>query len=246
MANIQKQKKKGRNFKRRSLPRRCRKMLLSHIEVCFQGSVLAFKNIPSFATWVQSIEGSSKAIGIRSVGAQQGHGDPFLSHFVTLELHLHGAPGCWQWQRIGFLRKRCGHRPIEREAMMRNGGKAREEEKTFRPVAEGFRRVALSCSDVGLQEALPTIMASAAEGFKYDPRAEGDRLYLSQRSSQDLPLLPIQQQPLAPALSADDGSASSLSSLEREAIRTRGRPWRIIGPTAITLSSVTLFGSPGS
>ena len=50
MANIQKQKKKGRNFKRYSLLRRRRKMLLSHIEVCFQGSVLAFKDIPSFAT----------------------------------------------------------------------------------------------------------------------------------------------------------------------------------------------------
>ena len=46
MANIQKQKKRGRNFKRHSLPRRRRKMLLSHIEVCFQGSVLAFKVIP--------------------------------------------------------------------------------------------------------------------------------------------------------------------------------------------------------
>ena len=51
MANIQKQKKRGRNFKLHSLPRCRRKMLLSHIEVCFQGSVLAFNDIPSFATW---------------------------------------------------------------------------------------------------------------------------------------------------------------------------------------------------
>ena len=48
-----------------------------------------------------------------------------------------------------------------------------------------------------------------------------------------LSFLPIQQQPLAPALSAYDGSASSLSSLEREAVRTRGRPWR------------SLWGRPG-
>ena len=148
---------------------------------------------------------------------------------MTLELHLQRPPGCWQRRRIGYLRKRCGHRPIEREAVMRNGGKAHEEEETFRPVAEGFRRVALGCSDVSLQEAPPTAVTSAAEGFKYDPRAEGEQLCLSQRSSQDLPLLPIQQQPLAPALSADDGSASSLSSLEREAVRTRGRPWRSRG-----------------
>ena len=88
MANIQKQKKRGRNFKRHSLPRRRRKMLLSHIEVCFQGSVLTFKDIPPFATWVQPVEGFSRVIGICGVGAQQGHGYPLLSHFVTLELNL--------------------------------------------------------------------------------------------------------------------------------------------------------------
>ena len=173
MANIQKQKKRGRNFKRHSLPRCRRKMLLSHIEVCFQGSVLAFKDIPSFATWVQSVEGSSKIIGIRGVGEQQGQGDPLLSHFVTLELHLQGPPGCWQRQRIGYLHKLCGHCPIEREAVM-----------------------------------------SEAEGYKCDPRAKGERLCRSQRSSLDLPLLPIQQQPLSPVLSASDGTATSLSSLE--------------------------------
>ena len=123
---------------------------------------------------MQSVEGSSKVIGIRSVGAQQEHGDPLLIHFVTLELHLEGPPEFWQWRRIGYLRKRCGHHPTEREAVMRNGGKAHEEEETFRSMAEGFRRVALGCSDVGLQEASPTTVTSAAEGFKYDPRAEGD------------------------------------------------------------------------
>ena len=97
---------------------------------------------------------------------------------------------------------------------MRHGGKACEEEEIFRHVVEGVRLVALGSSDVGLQEDPPTAVMSAAEGFKYDPRAEGDRLCLSQRSSQNFSLLPIQQQPLAPALSAGDGSASSLSSLE--------------------------------
>ena len=56
MANIQKQKKRGRNFKRHSLPHCRRKMLLSDIEVYFQGSALTFKDIPSFAAWVQSVE----------------------------------------------------------------------------------------------------------------------------------------------------------------------------------------------
>ena len=164
-------------------------MLLSHIEVCFQGSVLTFKDIPSFATWVQSVEGSSKVIRIHGVGAQQGHGDPLLSHFVTLELHLQGPPGCWQRRRIGYLCKRCGHRPIKREAVMRNGGKAREEEEVYRPTAEGFRRVTLSCSDVSLQEAPPTAVTSEAEGYKCDSRAKGERLCQSQWSSLDLPLL---------------------------------------------------------
>ena len=95
MASIQKQKKRGKNFKRHSLPCRRRKMLLLHIEVCFQESVLAFNDIPSFATWMQSVEGSSKVIGIRGVGAEQGHGDPLLSHLVTLELNLQWPPGCF-------------------------------------------------------------------------------------------------------------------------------------------------------
>ena len=174
MANIQNQKKMGRNFKHHSLPRRRRKMLLLHIEVCFQGSVLNFKDIPSFATWVESFEGSCKVMGISGVGAQQGHSDPLLSHFVTLELHLQGPLGCWQRQRIGCLHKRCGHHLIVREAVMRNGGKAHEEEEVLRPVVEGFRHVTLSCSDVTLQEAPPTTVTSEAEEHKCDPQAMGE------------------------------------------------------------------------
>ena len=203
-------------------------MLLSHIEVCFQGSVLAFKDIPSFATWVQSVEGSSKVIGIRGVGAQHGHGDPLLSHFVTLDLHLEGSPGCWRRWRIGYLCKRRGHRPIEREAVMRTGGEASEAEETFSSVEE-VRHVTLSSSDVNLQEAPPTTVTSEAERYKSGPRGQGEQLCISQQSSQVLPLLPIQQQPLLPALSANDGTATSLSSLEQEAIRTRGRPWKSRG-----------------
>ena len=112
---------------------------------------------------------------------------------------------------------------------MRNGGKAREEEEVYRPVAEGFRRVTLSRSDVSLQEAPPTAVTSEAEGHKCGPRAKGEQLCQSQWSSLDLPRLPIQQQPLSPALSASDGTATSLSSVEREAIRMRGRPWMCCG-----------------
>ena len=96
-------KKRGRPFKHHSLPRCCRKMLLSHIEICFQGSVRAFPDISSFAAWVNSVEGISKVIGICGVGSQHGHGNPLLNHFVTLDLHLEGPPGRW-WRRcIGYL-----------------------------------------------------------------------------------------------------------------------------------------------
>ena len=159
---------------------------------------------------------------IRGVGSQHGLGDPMLSHFLTLELHLMGTPVCWQRRRIGYLRKRCGHCPIEEEALKRDKEKAREGGEDFRLVAESF-------SPAGLQEAPPTAVTSETAGYKYDPRAEEGRLCLTQQSSLDLSLLPTQQQPLPPALSDSDGTATSLSSLEREAIRTRGRPWKCRG-----------------
>ena len=54
-AIMQKQRKRGRSFRRQSLPRRPRKMSLEHIEVCFQGSVRAFMKIASFTAWVNSV-----------------------------------------------------------------------------------------------------------------------------------------------------------------------------------------------
>ena len=90
-ANMQKQKIRDRPFKHHSQPRRCRNMLLSHIEICFQGSVCAFPDFSSFAARVNSIQGASKVISIRGIGAKHGHGNPLLSHFVTLDLHLAAA-----------------------------------------------------------------------------------------------------------------------------------------------------------
>ena len=52
---------------------------------------------------------------------------------------------------------------------------------------------------------------------------------MAQQSSQDLSIFPFQQQPLPPVLSHDDGSATSLSPLEREAIKMRGHPWKCRG-----------------
>ena len=239
-------KKKDKNFKRHSLSRRRRKMLLSHIEVCFQGSVLAFKDVASFPTWVQSIQGSSKVIGICGVGAQHGFGDPLLSHFVTLELHLQGPPGYWQRRRIGYLRKRCGHRSIEEEAVKRDEEKASEEVQEFRPVAESFRHVAESFSDVNLQKAPPTAVTSETAGYKYDPRAKEERLCQSQRSSLNLSLLPDQQQPL------------SLLCLPATVLQYCCHPWNerpsgqedalggVVGLTWTICSNIILYGSPGS
>ena len=171
-ANSQKQKKRGKNFRCHALPRRRWKMLLSHIEVCFQGSVLAFKDILSFVAWVNSAGGSSKVIGIRGVGGRHGHRDLLLSHFVTLELHMQGPPGCWQRRRIGYLQKQCVHRPTGREAVKRTRGKEREAGKLHRPVEEGVRRVSPSSSDVSLQEAPPTAMTSEADGYISDPQGQ--------------------------------------------------------------------------
>ena len=61
--------------------------------------------------------------------------------------------------------------------VMRNGGKTREGEEAFSPEAEGFKHVTLNGSDVSLQEAPPTTVTSEAEGYKCDPRAQGERLY---------------------------------------------------------------------
>ena len=201
-------------------------MLLSHIEVCFQGSVLAFQDIPSFAAWVNSVEGTSKVIGIRGVGARHGHGDPLLSHFVTLDLHIEGPPGCWRRRCIGYLQKRCGHRLAEGEAVKRTEEKARGMGEVFRPVEKEVRRVTPSNGDVSLQEAPPTAVTSEAEGYISGPRArEIDSVHRSSRLKiSSLFSLSSSIQRFLP-LSAHDGSATSLSSLEREAIRTRGRPW---------------------
>ena len=98
--------------------------------------------------------------------------------------------------------------------------------ETFRLVEEGDRRVTPGNDDVGLQEAPPTAVTSEAEGYISDSQAQGVRLCPSQQSSLNLlSLLSLQQHLTLPVLSAHDGSDTSLSSLEQEAVRTRGHPW---------------------
>ena len=145
---------------------------------------------------------------------------------MTLELHLQGPPGCWQRQSTGYLQKRCGHRPTGREAVEKTRGEACETGEFSRLVEEGVRRVTPGSSDISLQDAQPTTVTSEAEGYISGPWGQGERLWPPQQSSAVLPLFSTQHQPPPPALSAIDGSAISLSSLEREAIRTRGHPWR--------------------
>ena len=102
-------------------------------------------------------------------------------------------------------------------------------------------RITPSLRDVGLQEAPPTIVTSEAEGYKYRPQADCRRLrplpkslqpILSVYSSESLqhPQQHQQQSQLFPPVSADDGDDKQLSSLGREALRTRGRPWDVPGP----------------
>ena len=100
---------------------------------------------------------------------------------------------------------------------MRTEERAHETGKTFRLVEEEDRRVTPGNDDVGLQEAPPTVVMSEAVGYIRDPQAQGVRLCPSQESSSNLlSLLSRKQHPTLPALSAQVGSVTSLSSLERE------------------------------
>ena len=238
---MQKQRKRGRSFRRQSLPLCPRKMSLERIEVCFQGSVRAFMEIASFTAWVNSIRGPSKVIGIRGVSAKSGPGNEELSDFMTSVLHIEGTPGCWRRRRTGFLQKRCGYCLTEEGAVRRTTEKARETRENFSPAEMQENQITLTVGDVVLQEALPIVMTSEARGNKSSLRTEKLRLcplseslrpllsFLSSESLQQ-PLSLQQQRPNYPDLSADDRSATQLSSLEREALRMRGRPWDAPGP----------------
>ena len=226
-ANMQTQKKQGRSLKCHSQTRRRRKMLLSHIEICFQGSVRTFPDFSSFNAWVNSVQGAFKTISIRGVGTKHGHGDPLLSHFVTLDLHLQSPPGRWWCRRIGFLQKQCGHRLGKEGVVRRTEENTSETRASFRPVDEREdRRVTPGRDDVDLQEAPPTAMMSAAAGYKSNLQAQEFRLCpFSKPTTNHLSLLSHQQHPALPAPSSHNGSATQLSSLEREAVRTRGHLW---------------------
>ena len=131
---MQKQRKRGRSFRRQASPHRFRKMTFECIEVCFQRSVRAFMEVPSFVAWVNSIPGPSRVIGIRGVGAKEGHDSQELGNFVTSVLRTEGAPGRWRRRRIRFLQKQCGHHLAKEGAVKRTAGnESRKEEKDFSP-----------------------------------------------------------------------------------------------------------------
>ena len=221
---------------------RKRKMTFERIEVCFQGSVRAFMEVPSFVAWVHSIPGPSCIIGIQGVGAKEGPDSQELGNFVTSVLRIEGAPGHWRRCRIGFLQKQCGHHLAKEGAVKRTAGnESRKEEKDFSPAEMLENRITPSLHEVGLQEAPPTIVTSEAKVYKYRPQADCKRLrplpellqpILSAYSSEPLqhPQQHQQHNQLFPPVSADDGDGKQLSSLEREALRTRGRPWDAPGP----------------
>ena len=119
--------------------------------------------------------------------------------------------------------------------------KAREEGEYFSSAGRQENQITPTVGDVGLQEAPPTVMTSEAQGYINSQRADELRLcpiseslqpLLSVFSSKSLqhPLQQKQHCPIYPAVSAGDGSDTQLSSLEREALRTRGRPWDALGP----------------
>ena len=113
--------------------------------------------------------------------------------------------------------------------------------ESFGPTELQSKCLTPKAGDVGLQKDPPIVMTSEAQGYKSSLRAEKLGLCTSSESLQPLlsvlsseslqqPLSLQQQHPIYPPLSADDGTATQLSSLEREALRTRGRPWDAPGP----------------
>ena len=149
IAHMQKQRRKGKPFKRHLQPCRRRKMLLSHLEICFQDAVRSFSDVSSFLGWVNSVEGPSKVVGIQGVGAKDGHGDSLCDSHPQYSTTI-------RRRRIGFLQKQCGHRLSEEGAVMRTEERACE-------AAASFRRVTPGNGDVIMQEAPPAVVTSEAE-----------------------------------------------------------------------------------
>ena len=146
---MQKQRKRGRSFRRQSLPHHPSKVSFERIEVCFQGSVRAFMEIPFFVNWMNSIQGPSQVIGIRGVSAKGGPDNQELSDFMTSVLNIKRAPGRWRRLRIGFLQKRCGHRLAEEGAVRRSAGKEREREENLSPMELQKNQITPTVADVG-------------------------------------------------------------------------------------------------
>ena len=179
--------------------------------------------VSSFVTWVNSIPGPSRVVGIWGVGAKEGPYRRELGNFVTSVLRIEGAPGRWMWRRIRFLQKRCGHRLAKEGAVRRMAGnESGGEEKDFSPTEMLSKTNNLSLQDVDLQEAPPSIVTSEAEGYKYRPQANCKALpeslqhILSAYSSESLqhPQQHQQSSQLFPPISADNGNDKQLSSLE--------------------------------
>ena len=138
--------------------------------------------------------------------------------------------------------------------MRRLAGNERKREKNFSPKELQKNQITSTVDDIGLQEAPPMVMTSEARRYKCSlqtnkralcPLPESLPLHLSVLSSESLqhPLQQQQHRLIYPAISADDGSDTQLSSLEREALRTRGQPWDAPGGL---YNSATLYGVCGT
>ena len=123
----------------------------------------------------------------------------------------------------------------------RSLGKEHEREENFSPAELQKNQITSTVDDVGLKEAPPIVMTSEARGYEYSLQTNQQALCPLPESLQPhLPVIfseslqhPLEQQqhrPIYPAVSADDGSDTQLSSLEREVLRTRGQPWDAPGP----------------
>ena len=119
------------------------------------------------------------------------------------------------------------------------GNESGREEKDFSPAEMLKNTNNLSLHEVEPQEAVPSIMTSEAEGYKYRPQTNCKALRPLPESLQPIlsaysvfatPSTASAIQPLFPPISADDGNDKQLSSLKQEAFKTRGQPWDVPGP----------------
>ena len=179
-------------------------------------------------------EDTSADICVRGVPAKGRTGSQEVTDFFTQELRLPKLAGKWQKRTLHYLRNRCGHRFLEEGAVSKAQEEISSQEESC---CEGLE---LQADDVSLQQAgtksyaflmtsrpghpVTSALCHRPAGLgaiNTSPASQGDNSSRIVALNTSLSLSIQQQQPFPPPMP----KSLLLSSLEREAIRTCGRPW---------------------